>query len=477
MTDYREVARRQVAQWLPVASVRALRLAGVLGSALFLTAGSVTAQETSLTIYQSGQALVRRTFPVAVPRGASTPSVDLGARAVDPGTLVALDDGVEIRGVTAVQGQGPEAALRRSVGREIAFMVMGGDSAVRFVRGTVLSLDPQAVRTAGGVIYGFPGTPAFPDSLIELAPRLAVTLEAARSRPSLRLAYQADGVQWRASYTLVVPRSARASGTMAGLATIDDPGGLSFNGAEVQLLAGDVRRAGYAAPRDFVASRAMAAVAAAPAPAPSEESVGETHVYTLPGSVDLVPGQSKSVALFAPASVQVEPEYVLRHPMYVYQSQQSQPEQDLHAQTGYLVRRAKGTPFGDVPLPAGAVRVLTPDSDGRLQLVGEPQIEHTPAGRELHLATGTAFDVTAQRVQLTFAMDGRRASVSSYRVTIQNAKSDTVTVQVLDEFPGQFEVLSSSVPAERLSSTSLRFPVRVPAGGEATLEYRVRARW
>ena len=448
-----------------------LALAAVLG------AGHLRAQETSLTIYQGGQSLVRRAIPVAVARGASTLSVDLGARSVDPGTLVALDDGVEIRGVTAVAGTGPEAALRRAVGREIAFMVMGGDSAVRFMRGTLLSLDPQTVRTAGGVIYGFPGTPAFPDSLIELAPHLAVTVVAARARPSLRLAYQVDGLQWRASYTLVVPRSARASGTMGGLATIDDGGGLTFPGAEVQLLAGDVRRAGYAAPRDFVASRAMAAVAAAPAPAPSEESVGETHVYTLPGTVDLVPGESKSVALFAQASVQVEPEYVLRHASYVFQSQQSQPEQDLHAVTGYLVRRAKGTPFGDTPLPAGAVRVFTPDSGGRLQLVGEPQIQHTPAGRELHLVTGTAFDVTAQRVQTAFAMDGRRASISSYRVTIQNAKSDTVTVQVLDEFPGQFEVLSSSVPAERLSSTSVRFPVRVPAGGEATLEYRVRARW
>ena len=477
-TERREVARRAVGQWLGDVSGEAWRLAGTLAVAAALSAGTLRAQETSLTIYQSGRALVRRSFPVAVPRGASTLSVDLGTRNVDPGTLVTLDDGVEIRGVTVVAATGPEASLRRAVGRDIAFMVMGGDSAVRFIRGTLLSLDPQTVRTVGGVIYGFPGTPAFPDSLVELAPsRLAVTVDAARARPSLRLAYQADGLQWRASYTLVVPRNLRASGAMAGLATIDDPGGLLFTGAEVQLLAGDVRRAPSAAPRPMMARAAIAGNALEEASVTSEESVGETHVYTLPGTVDLVPGQSKSVALFAQASVPVEPEYVLRHASYVFQSQQSQPEQDLHAETGYLVRRAKGTPFGDTPLPAGAVRVLTPDSGGRLQLVGEPQVQHTPAGRELHLVTGTAFDITAQRVQTTFAMDGRRASISSYRVTIQNAKSDTVTVQVLDEFPGQFEVLSSSVPAERLSSSSVRFAVRVPPGGEATLDYRVRARW
>ena len=37
----------------------------------------LTAQ-TGLTIYPDGRVLVRRTFPVAVPRGASTPTVPTG---------------------------------------------------------------------------------------------------------------------------------------------------------------------------------------------------------------------------------------------------------------------------------------------------------------------------------------------------------------------------------------------------------------
>jgi hypothetical protein len=200
-------------------------------------------------------------------------------------------------------------------------------------------------------------------------------------------------------------------------------------------------------------------------------------VYTLPGTVDFTPGESRTVALFPRAEVRVEPEYVLRHNLYVWQVRQGQPEQDLHPEIGYLARRPRGTAFGDAPLPAGTVRVLAPDSAGRLQLVGEVPIQHTPAGRELHLSTGTAFDVTAQRTQVTFEPHGSREAVSSYRVTIQNAKRDAVTVQVLDEFPGQNEVLSSSVPPERLSASSVRFPVAVAAGGEATLEYRVRVRW
>jgi hypothetical protein len=474
-TRVREVAGRHEREAFWVFCCRAARLASVLVAVVSLGTGALRAQETSLTIYQDGRVLVRRAFPLQVPRGASTLGVDLGARSVDPGTIVALDEGVEVRGASVTAATGQDAALRRALGRDLEFMAGRGDTTPRFIRGTLLSLDPPAVRLEGRVIFALPGTPAFPESLISLAPRVDLGLEAARPQRVLRLAYQVQGLQWRASYALVVPREGGARGAITGLATIENPGGLSFTGAQVQLLAGEVRRA--VAPRGvaeggLVMMRAQAA--AAPA---AEEAVGETHVYTLPGIVDLAPGESRTVALFPRADVQVEPEYLLRHNAYVWQVRQAQPEQDLHPEIGYLARRPRGTAFGDTPLPAGIVRVLSPDSAGRLQLLGEVQIQHTPAGRELHLSTGTAFDITAQRTQLTFEPHGAREAVSSYRVTIQNAKRDAVTVQVLDEFPGQNEVLSSSVPPERLSSSSVRFPVAVAAGGEATLEYRVRVRW
>lgn len=475
-TDARVVTGRRVAQWFSVVGRAATRRAGALVAALTLGAGALRAQEASLTIYQDGRVLVRRAFPLQVPRGTSTLGVDLGTRNVDPGTIVALDDGVEVRGAAVAAATGQDAALRRALGRELDFMTGGSDSFPRFVHGTLLSLDPPAVRVNGRVIYAIPGAPAFPESLVSLAPRVDLTLEAARPQRSLRLAYQLQGLQWRASYALILPREAGTRGAITGLATIDNPGGLNFRGAEVQLLAGDVRQA--VTPRPMMArSAALEAVTVTGIGGPAQESVGETHLYTLPGRVDLAPGESRTVALFPRAEVQVEPEYLLRHGLYVWQVRQVPPEQDLHPEISYLARRPKGSAFGETPLPAGVVRVLVPDSSARLQLVGEVQIQHTPAGRELHLSTGTAFDITAQRTQVTYEPHGSREAVSSYRVTMQNAKSDAVTVQVLEEFPGQWEVLSSSVPPERLSSSSVRFPVAVAAGGEATLEYRIRVRW
>jgi len=450
--------------------------AGILVAVLALGFGpALRAQETSLTIYQDGRVMVRRAIPFALPRGTSTVSVDLGGRSADPTSLVALDEGVEVRGVVSFAATGVDGSLRRALGRDVDFL-LGGDS-LRFVRGTVLSLDPPAFRVQGRVVYDLPGRPAFPDSLVQLAARSEVTLEAARPARSLRVAYLAQGLSWRAAYTLVAPASGAGRGTVTGAATIENPGALAIGGTEVQLLAGDVRQA--FAPRNYAMDRVMQApqMAMAGAAPPSEQSVGESHVYTLPGTVDIVPGASRTVALFVQAAPQVERSFAFRASGFGHLQEWRVAQEELHAEVTYLVRRPAGTPFGDTPLPAGVVRVLVPDSAGRVQLLGEVPIQHTPAGRELKLATGTAFDITAQRTQLTFVQAARRTVEVSYRVQIQNAKSDSATVQVYDEFPGQWEVLSSTARPERLSSTSVRFAVPVAAGGEATLEYRVRIRW
>ena len=73
------------------------------------------------------------------------------------------------------------------------------------------------------------------------------------------------------------------------------------------------------------------------------------------------------------------------------------------------------------------------DNAGRVQLIGQGAIGHTPAGKELTVETGSAFDVTARRVQTEFSTT--RATVApfstvalvSYRVTLQNAKDSAVS--------------------------------------------------
>jgi hypothetical protein len=118
-------------------------------------------------------------------------------------------------------------------------------------------------------------------------------------------------------------------------------------------------------------------------------------------------------------------------------------------------------------------------------MIGEAAIEHTPAGRDLKLDAGVAFDLTARRVQTgyvtrrdsTKAHGIRTVATADYRVTVRNATDSSTTVDVVEERAGEWAVISSSIPAEKLSSTRTRFRVKVPSRGEAAVTYRLRIVW
>src|SRR3989475_7616211 len=61
-------------------------------------------------------------------------------------------------------------------------------------------------------------------------------------------------------------------------------------------------------------------------------------------------------------------------------------------QVWYTLKRARGTAFGDRPLPGGTVQLYQADSGGRVQLVGEARSDHTAPGRDLRVQSGEAFD-------------------------------------------------------------------------------------
>jgi hypothetical protein len=217
----------------------------------------------------------------------------------------------------------------------------------------------------------------------------------------------------------------------------------------------------------------------------TEQRVGEFHLYSLPGRTTLLPGLTSTIALFEPAQVKYERAYVVRGqvPWWGMLPQQGD-ETDVPVEVVYTLKRPRKTDFGDRPLPGGVVRLFQSDSAGRAQLVGEAAMDHTPAGEDVRLSAGQAFDLTARRVQTTYVTrrDSTRAgwrtqATADYRVTLRNATDTAVSVDVQEERSGEWSVLQSSVPAEKLSSTVTRFRVKVPAKGEATLTYKVRVIW
>lgn len=441
----------------------------LLSASLLVGGAAVAAAQTSLTIYNTGRVLMRRTFPIAVPQGPSTQVLALGQ--VEPGSVFALDPDIAVLGSAYDAAIDEPGTLRRAVGRRLVFDLVGSprDSVVA----EVLSAEPERYRLPSGeVVFSRPGRPRYPADLVALAPTTTVTVQGTARRPSLGLGWMTSGAGWNADYQLIV---GRGPARIAGNAVITN-GALVVDSAEVQLLAGEVGQ-----PRPMFRGAVVQMAAMAAEAAPSEEAVGESHVYTLPGRHTLRPGIVTSVPLFTPTTTAWERVYTVRGQLpWSGALMQEGDEARVPVEVQYVLKRPRTAAFGDRPLPAGNWRIFEADAAGRLQLVGESASRHVPAGEDLRLSAGTAFDLTASRVQSSYstAMEGRRTvATAAYTVRLTNAKDSSAVVDVLEERQGEWQVVTSSVPAERLSSTRTRFRVRVPARGEATLTYTVRATW
>ncbi|MEP6572636.1 MAG: hypothetical protein ABJD11_08065 [Gemmatimonadota bacterium] len=460
---------------------------GIALFALLLVCGfsPLAAQgSTSLTIYNDGRVLVRRTLPLEVPKGTSSQHLVLGA--LDPSTIFSLDSSVSISAATYDGAVDYQSVIRRAIGRTLVFRT--GSTSKDTVSATVLGVDPERYKLADGTVsFQAPGTPRFPAELVVVDPTVTLALHAPSSRKEIRLGYFTSGAQWQASYQLLLGsgNAASGSGQLTGAAVIT-AGTIRAEDAEIQLLAGAVSRAG---PSDQL-QRQYAMAARAPAAEMdakmSEQKVGEFHLYSLPGRTTLLPGLTSSVALFDPATVKYTRTFEARGQIpYWGALQQFGEETDVPVEITYVVQRALKTEFGDRPLAGGVAHIYQADSGGRHQLVGESSLDHTPAGEDLHLNAGTAFDVTAKRLQTSYvsrrdsAQGGgwRYTATADYQVTLKNAGAAAVSVDVLEQRAGEWSVVSSSIPPQKVSSTLTRFRVPVPAGGQAVLKYRVKVIW
>jgi len=378
-------------------------------------------------------------------------------------------------------------ALQRAVGQTLAFVRVRESGGADTVRATVTRADPPQYRLPDGrFLLSSPGEPLFPADLIRTAPEVAITLEATRPQPRTDLAWVTDGAaRWEAVYQVVL---AGGRCQVSGTATITSQS-LRSDTAEVQLVAGSINRARATPPPPEFAGRAGALKVSflERGATTSEEVVGETHVYLLPARISLEPGTPVSVALFPRVGVTYTQEYIVPGvlPWRGFLGQTPGEANRVPVQVWYTLKRARGTAFGDRPLPGGTVQLYQSDSAGRLQLVGEARSDHAPPGRDVRVQSGDAFDVTADRVQTDYnqeqipppkrGMPTRQRVTASYRVTVSNAKTAAVTVDVREARFGVWRVTDSSVPAEKLSATEVRFRVQVPAGGDATLTYTVQA--
>ncbi|MEM4630146.1 MAG: DUF4139 domain-containing protein, partial [Candidatus Diapherotrites archaeon] len=185
--------------------------------------------------------------------------------------------------------------------------------------------------------------------------------------------------------------------------------------------------------------------------------------------------ESKQISLLSANNISVKKEFVFDNTSnyyYYVSNQKSSP-----VQIKLTFNNSRENNLG-VALPKGVVKVYKRDSQGKLQFIGEDQISHTKANDELSVFLGKAFDVSASRVQESVDNISDRVRRETYRITIENEKGNDIVVKVKEPANAfsEWEILKSSLPFEKKSSSEFDFLVKVPAKGKAELTYTIEYR-
>lgn len=371
----------------------------------------------------------------------------------------------------------PETLLKKYVGKTLKVVryneKLGTDEVkqaelLAIEGGPVLKID-------GEIVTGFPGRYVFPEVPENLLakPTLVWLLASGPEKQKLEVTYMTRNLGWKADYVLVLSADDK-TGDLSGWVTLENNTGTSYENARLKLVAGDVQRVAPPMPQPMPEGYGYSAPAAPPPPPFQRESLFEYHLYTLQRPTDLLDKEKKQVRLLDAAGIALKKKLSLRGNEWYFQSQIGRPEEKV----GVFVELTNSEKNGlGMPLPKGVLRVYKADKSGARQFVGEDSIDHTPRDEDVEVKLGEAFDVVADRKQMTWKSLGSCRSESSWEIKLKNHKDVAERVEIVEPASGDWEILQSSHEARREDAKTFVFDVDVPARGETKVTYWVRVKW
>ena len=463
----------------------AFTLAGLLGAAPIAGAAPVkiTAAEqrdVMLTVYNGNLGLVKDVREVRLDAGLiETHFMDVAAQ-IDP-TSVLLRSLTDPTGLKILEQNyeydllSSEKLMEKYVGRKVRLYQSNGT----FQEATLLSTRGPVYDINGQIHMGHFGSvvlPALPENLVS-KPTLAWLLRNPRPAPQrVEASYLTGGISWKSDYVMLI-NAADSRADLTGWVTINNQSGATYQNAALKLVAGDINRA--ASRDDSRRAMEMAAKAASPAVADREfksEGFFEYHLYTLDGRTTIKESQTKQLTLLSAADFPVEKRFIYYGAASYHRTQYGVPISNQKVGVYLDIRNTKENRLG-IPLPKGKVRVYKADTSGSQQLIGEDWIDHTPKDERVRIKMGEAFDVVGERVQKDWKRIGSNLYEIEWEITLRNHKKEAVTVEVIEPMPGDWEILRSTQPHEKLEAFTARWKVPVPKEGAATLGYRTRVRF
>ncbi len=373
----------------------------------------------------------------------------------------------------------PQKLLEKYVGRLVTVYRTNPATGVEeSVSAEVLSVNGGTILRIGDEItFNYPGRfgfPEVPENLIA-QPTLLWQLDAPGGSQQVEVTYLTNNLNWKSDYVMVLNEDDDA-GALTGWVTLTNQSGATYDGARLQLVAGDVQRVNGNMRPEAARQMMMSDAVVQESAGFTEQGFFEYHLYTLGRPADVVNNEQKQVTLLEADEFGVEKRLIFNGATHYYRGQYGQVASSQKVGVFLDFENSEVNGLG-MPLPKGTVRVYKRDETGAQQFIGEDLIDHTPRDEDVRIKMGEAFDVVGDRRQMDYSILSGCVSESAWEVTLRNHKDEDVDVMLVEPVGGDWEIISSSHEFTKLDAWTFTFEPEVSALGETTVTYRVRVRW
>ncbi|MCS7180922.1 MAG: hypothetical protein NZ891_06200 [bacterium] len=286
------------------------------------------------------------------------------------------------------------------------------------------------------------------------------------------LKYTTSNINWKADY-IGEFNEGKSILNLNGFITVNNKCGVDYENAEIELIAGEVKKLmGY----ELANQRALGAVDALKAEKQivsfEEQPIFEYHRYTLKGKTDIKDGEIKQINFLNKENIKVEKKYTYDGAITRYYHYDNWRNLQYNEKVEVLIEFKNE---GEI-LPAGKIKIFKDEKEGSI-FIGENKITHTPIGDKVKLSLGNAFDIKGERKIISHERISQQVYKDTYEIKIKNFKKEDVVVEVIEHLYGTWEITDKSQDYEKIDAYTIKFPVKVKSNGEEIVKYTVITRF
>ena len=275
------------------------------------------------------------------------------------------------------------------------------------------------------------------------------------------LLYKLGNVSWDAIYRLTT--NGQTEGELIVEGVIFNSSSKDYFNANINLVEGIINKS---KPKQINNYNEMAmSRSAVQKNTPAE--LGDYYIYSAGSIQNFTSGENITIGIYGPLNVNYEK-------VYVFENIERQ-KKDEPLRIEYTLSNTEKDGLGIV-LPAGKVDIYTNSNKGGFEFIGSDNIGQVPKGESSKIQAGYAFDINGKRKVINYDRQ-RKSEEAVIEVALNNSKSETASVKVVEHINGDWVIRDSSHDYIKEDASTIHFLIDVEPGKKEFITYTYRKEW